>query len=319
MYSGVQAVMSNLSQINLFPDGLLPVAVILNPALVPSDIDIVEADIANNLTSRGCAVRFFRTVTTCPVSDFAYEAVRSGAKLVIAAGGDGTIMEVVNALVGTGIPVGIIPLGTGNLLATNLGLPYTIDEALDVAVTGVDRPIDLVKINNGDHYFAIMGGIGFDAKIMEDTDRPTKQRIGRLAYVWTALKNLQGQLFEAEIAIDNTSAISVQAKSLLIANMGKLDANINAFPEAVPDNGLMQLGILTASNVTDFARLFANALVVGAPQEDPSFAVYNCKKLEIQLKSPQPFEYDGETAGEISHLIAEVVPHAICIRSPRNG
>jgi diacylglycerol kinase (ATP) len=244
-------------------------------------------------------------------------ALERGFDLVVAAGGDGTIMEVANALIDADVPLGIIPLGTGNLLAFNLNIPFQIREALRVIVSDTERTIDIIRVNHGEHFFAIMGGIGFDAKVMDDTDRDSKHRFGRLAYLWTAVQNLEGELFEAILSMDDGEPESVRAKSILIANMGQLGPNVNAFPGVDPDSGIMQVGILKASHAADFARLVAKTVVDGSPADDPFFDVYSCRSLTVTLNSPQPFEYDGNVIGMVSDLTADVMPHALRVRIPK--
>ena len=136
----------------------------------------------------------------------AEQAAVSGADLVMVCGGDGTVREVCAELAGTGIPVGIIPAGTGNLLARNLDIPLYLRSAIDVALNGQDRAIDLVKVggdNIEDTHFMVMAGMGFDAAIMEGVNEDIKKKIGWVAYVVSGLKSLMFPAIKVEIQIDD--------------------------------------------------------------------------------------------------------------------
>jgi diacylglycerol kinase (ATP) len=292
------------------------VTVIINPVSCSTGLELTRQQMIAKFATYGVIPNFVETLESTPATNIALEAIRNGAELIVAAGGDGTIMEAVNALVGSTIPIAIIPLGTGNLLALNLGLPLSIDGAIETAMTGEERLIDLVKVNGGQHYFAIMGGIGFDAQVMDDTDRASKQRFGRLAYIWTAIKNLEGNMFEARIQIDDHEPITDDLKSILIANMGLIGPNFSAFPDALPDDGFIRVGLLKASSATEFIRLVATAVAEGTPEPDPAFDVYTCKSVRVWLKEPQLYEYDGDLEGTITELFAEISPKSLRIMSP---
>ena len=124
---------------------------------------------------------------------------------MLVCGGDGTVREVCAELAGTGIPVGIVPAGTGNLLARNLDIPLYIRAAIDVALTGQDRAIDLVEVSGDgfeDTHFMVMAGMGFDAAIMEGVNEDIKKRVGWLAYVLSALKSLMFPAVKVEVSVD---------------------------------------------------------------------------------------------------------------------
>ena len=118
----------------------------------------------------------------------ASEAVRSGVDLVLASGGDGTVTACAGGVAGSGVPLGVLPCGTGNLLARNLGLPLSLDEALTVALTGSDRRLDVGIAN--DRPFVVMAGIGFDAEMLAGASEQLKKRLGWAAYMVSALRHL---------------------------------------------------------------------------------------------------------------------------------
>lgn len=292
------------------------VAVIINPVSCPNGVEARKNEIIPVLQERGWQVQVYETCAPEGALPEAKRAVEAGADLIIVAGGDGTVMEAMNALIGTEIPIAIVPAGTGNLLALNLGIPWDTPRALEIALTGEPKPIDLVQVDNGKKYFAIMGGVGYDAKIMEETDRKTKQKIGRLAYIWTALKNLRGQRFPVTLSIDGAKATRQMAKSVLVANMGQILPKIKVFPEARPDDGLIEVGVLKASTVGDFLRLTFRA-ILGRPAEDPAFDAYQAHEISLTLHRKEPLQLDGDPITEVRRLDLKVAPGAIHVMMPR--
>ena len=159
---------------------MMRAAIIVNPAT--ADEPALRESAAKTLAAAGWSTPFWlETTPDDPGLGMAEAAVAAGVQLVVICGGDGTIMACLGALVGTDVPVALVPLGTGNLLARNLGVPTEFADALAVAVNGVDRRIDLGRV--GDQRFAVMAGIGFDAAMMADASEDMKRLAGWPAYV----------------------------------------------------------------------------------------------------------------------------------------
>ena len=156
-------------------------ALIVNPTKV-DDVEALHRQVAQRCAAHGApAPDLLETTPDDAGEGMAREAVRQGATLVLAAGGDGTVQATCCGLHSTGVALGLLPLGTGNLLARNLGLPLDLDDALEVALTGRDRVLDLAHVTVGDApqtCFAVMAGLGFDAAMMADAPEGLKAAVG---------------------------------------------------------------------------------------------------------------------------------------------
>ena len=166
-------------------------AVIYNPTKIS---DKFRTLVEENLQRKGWGnTLWLETSVEDPGRAMTRQAVAEQVDLVIGAGGDGTIRYVADGLAHTGIPLGLVPAGTGNLLARNLDLPLEEVDAIEVALGGQVRQLDLVKITVDDRepeHFAVMAGIGIDAMIMDETDEDLKDKVGSAAYFVAAAKAL---------------------------------------------------------------------------------------------------------------------------------
>ena len=178
----------------------------------------------------------------------AAHGVDAGVDVVVAVGGDGAVLQVVNALAETKVALGIIPMGTGNLLAGNLGIPHQLDRAVDVLVNGHHRRIDLGRVTVGgkDHDFTVACGVGFDARVMQATDTREKRRLGKLAYLVQAIRQAQHvRDVTHEITLDGRRS-SRKATQVLIANFGQMGSLVETRREIQPDDGLLDVIVVRA-------------------------------------------------------------------------
>jgi diacylglycerol kinase (ATP) len=174
--------------------------------------------------------------------------VEAGVDVVVAVGGDGAVLQVVNALADTTVALGIIPMGTGNLLAGNLRIPRRLDRAVSVIVGGRHRRIDLGRVTVGgkDHDFAVACGVGFDARVMQATGAAEKRRLGKLAYVVRAIGQVRHvRDVKHEITLDGARS-TTEATQVFIANFGQMGSLIKPRREIQPDDGLLDVIIVRA-------------------------------------------------------------------------
>jgi len=178
-------------------------------------------------------------------------ALAEGVELVFAWGGDGTVQRCVDVLAGTTVSLAIIPAGTANLFATNLGIPKDIGEAVAIGLRGERRSLDVGRLNS--ERFAVMAGAGFDATMIRDAgDGGLKERLGRVAYVWSGSENLRAKPFRAKIAVDGAGWYKGKASCILLGNMGKLFGGVEAFEDARPDDGKLDVGVVTADGPVEW-------------------------------------------------------------------
>jgi diacylglycerol kinase (ATP) len=247
-------------------------------------------------------------------------AVAEQVGLVIAAGGDGTIRLVADGLAGTGIPMGLIPAGTGNLLARNLGVPLDEVAALEVAVAGRRRRIDLVELTvdgGRPEHFAVMAGIGVDAMIMDETDPRLKDAIGWGAYFFAAGKALRRAPVPLTFQIDGRRPAKRRAMVCLIGNVGTVTGNLTLIPGSSPTDGLLDLCIASPHRILHWVRLLLR-LITRRPQKDDRVDQYSGKTVTVTIHGAgrESYQLDGDVIGVAGHLVARIKPGALTVCVP---
>lgn len=292
------------------------VAVIVNP-IKKTDVDIRSLVDGICRDAGWDEPMWLETTKEDPGRGMARQAVEEGVDLVIAAGGDGTVRCVAAELAGTDTPLGLLPLGTGNLLARNLEIP--VDDpaaAVTAALTGADRNIDVVHVTldralKGD-VFLVMAGLGYDAALMGDTNDELKDRVGWLAYVDAGIRNLPGKPVKSTIRLDGGKEIHGHARSVMGGNCGKIMGGLEIFPGARLDDGL--LDVMTMSPKGRFGWFSVVAGLLSRGKGSTSVDYYQCKEAEIFTEVPQEFEVDGDHLGKASHVAFRVDPSALRVR-----
>jgi YegS/Rv2252/BmrU family lipid kinase len=244
-------------------------------------------------------------------------AVERGADVVFVWGGDGMVQRSIDAMASLPekrrVPLAIVPAGTANLLASNLGIEQEIDVAVAVGLHGARRPLD-VGVMNGEH-FAVMGGTGFDALLMGDVDSGSKSRFGRLAYVWSGTKYLRMKRFDARIKVDGKKWFKGRAACVLVGNVGRIFGGVELFPDATPDDGELCVGVVTAHGAVQWARALARA-VAGDAAKSPLVRTTSGRKIRVDLGRKMPYELDGGARTKTERLKIDVEYHAIEVCVP---
>ena len=274
---------------------------------------------AKQLKSAGWSVEQELVVTKGQLRSGAARAVKRGADAVIAVGGDGAVLQVVQSLAGTQVALGIIPMGTGNLLAGNLDIPKGVDDAVKVLVDGGRRKIDLGRLSAGGKrtMFAVACGVGFDAQVMASTDPEEKQRLGKLAYVVSAIRR-QGEIrdVEYEVTLDGVRK-SMDATQILIANFGGMGDGVKTRLEVEPDDGLLDVLVIRASGPMGGLLAGWEALRQDEPGESPEGHVFRtrARKVRVSTAKRRLVETDGSVAGK-TPIRVSVRPGALTVLVP---
>ena len=294
-------------------------AIIFNPAKIVDWVTF-RRHVEYELQTRGW-VRplWLETTVDDPGRAMTEQAVAEGVDLVLGAGGDGTIRVICAGLAGSGIPFGLIPAGTGNLLARNIGIPLDHAAALDVAFDGVDKGVDLVEIRvdggEPDH-FAVMGGIGIDAVIMEGTNADLKKAVGSAAYFVSAAQHANHPALHATITVDDRPPIRRRAHVIVVGNVGYLQANIPLIPDAKYDDGLLDVLIASPRSARDWVRITTRVLT-RQRRSDEQLDRITGRRVTITVEERDQYQLDGDTVGECGTMVAEIKPGALILRVPR--
>lgn len=311
----------------------LPAVVVFNPAL--PGLDALKKTVATAQKKAGLPETIW-----VPAS---YEnggltvsvgKVLSKVSAVLVAGGDGLVRSVAEILQGTDVPLGIIPLGTGNLLARNLGLPV-LDRAKCVAIAlgNHHRRIDLARAElvgeeTTAHVFAVMAGIGIDADMAAGTSVTKKRRFGWLAYVRPIVRSLaQNRQQEMAFLLDDQPPVMFKAHTAIVGNCGTLTANLLLMPDAVLDDGLLNIVVLNPKYLSGWTHIWSRLAIGGALNQTkagrrildlaPEIKTLRYDKLRsvtITLKEPQAVQLDGDSYGEINRMTVSVLPQVLSVK-----
>jgi YegS/Rv2252/BmrU family lipid kinase len=301
------------------PSAERKVAAILNPVKVddPAGFRTMVERMAEE--SGWKQVSWWETTVEDTGYQMAHEAAVSGADLVLAIGGDGTIRAVCEELAGTGVPVGIVPAGTGNLLARNLSIPLYLRAAVDVGLNGQDRAIDMVEVSGDemeDATFLVMAGMGFDAAIMEGVNEDFKAKVGWLAYVWSALKALMFPAIRVEVSVDGGAFTRHRARTIVIGNVGHLQAGMPLIPEAAIDDGQLDVVLLYPRRFLSWIPLALRVLTKNK-RTDESITRMSGREVVVRTSSPAPRQLDGDLLAPGKELRASCIHGRLLVRVPR--
>jgi diacylglycerol kinase (ATP) len=240
-------------------------------------------------------------------------ALEEGVDLLFVWGGDGMVQRCLDAIGDEPVTVAILPAGTANLLATNLGIPIDLEAAVQIGLHGARRTIDTGRLDG--ERFAVMAGVGLDALMIRDADGTLKDRFGRLAYIITGAKHLRSERFGAHVRIDGVTWFEGDAGCVLIGNVGSLFGGIKVFPDATPDDGQLEVGVVTAKGLTQWVRALART-AAGKADQSPFVDVTIARKIRIDLDRKMPVELDGGDRPPRRRVKVRVDPHSVTVCVP---
>lgn len=286
--------------------------VVVNPAKV-ADLGKFRAAVAEAMAERGWQPPIWlETTADDPGQVQASEAVGAGVDLVLACGGDGTVTACAEGVAGTGVPLAIVPIGTGNLLASNLGLPLDLDEALAVAFTGTDTPIDAGTANGTS--FVVMAGLGLDARMISDTSEPMKKQLGWAAYAIAAIRHLRDRPMRVTLTVDGGRPVRLRPSAVIVGNVGWLRGGIPLLPDARPDDGKLDAVALRARSLASWFAIAGHVLLRRGESGRVTRFVFT--DLVVATARPQPWELDGEFMGRTNRLVITALPGWLLLRLP---
>jgi len=366
------------------------VAFVANPS--KPDVEILRTEIlAAVADGRMPEMLWLETTVAEPGVAQARQAVAAGADVVVAIGGDGTVRAVAAGLVGTGVPMGLLPLGTGNLLARNLDLPLGNPlAALEIALTGIDKAIDVgwVRIlddgpepepepaprrpdvpgadptdldptdlapadlepadlepadeldpsrwptdtypadagghETPEHLFLVIAGLGFDAAMVADTDDGLKARVGWIAYFMSGVRHLHGRRLRALVRLDDRPPAALRLRSLLVGNCGRLPGGLTLLPDAVLDDGWLDVAAIdTRGGVAGWAQLFGEVVLQGVglraelPAKIGRIDHARARRVLVRVSTPEHVQVDGDVIGTAQALSARIQAGGLVVRVPK--
>ena len=327
-------------------------AVIVNP--VKADVAKLRAAVAAAESAAGWAKSVWLETTVAePGGGLAARAVQDGADVVLAAGGDGTVRVVAEALRNTGVPLALVPSGTGNLLARNLGLDVSasrLESLVEIAFTGVDHAIDtgVVRVERpetaapdgaadappDEHVFLVIAGIGLDAKMIANTDPELKKKVGWLAYVGAIGRVLvDTEVLRVRYTLDGGETRPARVHTVLVGNCGQLPGNIALLPDAEVDDGLLDIVALRPEGFFGWSRVlwtivWENGVLRRSSAGRKLLNLRNRpvralrylrgRRFAVHLDRAEEFELDGDEFGLVTSFEARVDPASLLVRLPRD-
>ncbi len=286
------------------------VAVVFNPTSGTEPAAVRAALAAVGFTDPA----WLETTTDDAGAGVTREAIAEGVALVIAAGGDGTVMACVTAVAGTGVPLAVLPIGTGNLLARNYDIPLELAAAAEVAAAGAHRRVDVGVID--DERFAVMAGMGFDAAMLRDAPPTLKSRLGWPAYIVSGLRNVRrGPMTRFDLRLDGGPPVRRRGRGVLVGNVGRLQGGLPVLPDARGDDGLLDIAVLAPRRLRDWAGLGTRIVLRRRPRPE-QLETWRADRVEVRAGRPLPVQLDGDVRPSTDRLLVQAQPGALTLCVP---
>jgi len=331
-------------------------AIVINRTLV-RDLGRFRRRCREAAAASGWEPSFLETTVDERGLGLARAAVAAGARMVVAAGGDGTVRACAHALAGTQVPLAIVPLGTANLLARALGVPARIGGALAAGFGGHERRIDLAAAQTADDgagrddveaapsrdgadagvgairdtdpiadgaagrevlTVAAMAGMGLDAEVVAATPRLLKRQAGWGSYALAGIAHLPGHGHCFTVRLDDGQPLARRARCVVVGNAGLLPGGFVLLPRARLDDGVLDVGILAPSGPAGWLRV-AQRVLTHSGRDCPQLERHQALRVEIRATEELPREVDGEVIAPGRSLTVTLVRHALTVRVPSPG
>ncbi|TKJ98260.1 transcriptional regulator [Plantibacter flavus] len=312
-------------------------AVVVNPSKV--DIKVLRSVVAAAESTHGLAPStWHETSAKDDGRGASAAAIASAPSVILVAGGDGTLRVAAEAIASTGIPLGLVPAGTGNLFARALGLPLgDLKRSVDIACSGRDQVVDVGQVSlgrsdgtNRDEVFLVMAGIGLDAHMAGHTNERLKRRIGWLAYSDPIARSIIGnRQFDLHYRLDDRPEAAARAHTIIVGNSGTLTGGVLLLPEAVVDDGLLDAVMLRPGKGPGWGnigyRLTFNRMLhrtrfgrlVGRFSPKARAISYaQARTMHLRLEEPQEIQLDGDSHGSVISVSLTNLHHALIVRVP---
>lgn len=291
--------------------------VIHNPAAGSRHPERLRRRVEAILAKRQVEFGYAYTESRGHATDLANDAVESGYDCIVAAGGDGTVLEVVSALVDSDAALALLPVGTGNQLAANMRLPKRVDRSIEVALNGGLRKIDVGMIEG--QPFTCIAGAGFDADVVRP-DSSLKRRLGYLAYVHAAAAAaFSPKPSDLRIVVDGEETecrgIGVEVANMPGITAPMLPRPVDLVPDGKPDDGLLDVCVLAVETTIDFVSAITS-IMTGRMARDPRLRYYRGREIRVEADPPLTVQIDGERLGSTTPFVATVKPGALNLVVP---
>jgi diacylglycerol kinase family enzyme len=297
------------------------VAVILNPIKARSGE-------AKATIQRACLTAgwdepvFYETTAEDPGFSQARAALADKPDVVLVGGGDGTVRVVAESLARTGVAMGLVPLGTGNLLARNVDLDVNdLHGNVQTALFGHQRYIDTARMgiensrtgHSSEHVFLVIAGIGMDAEVLADTNAGLKKTLGWLAYTEAGMRHLPGRRKKISISLDGSPDQVRNVRSILFANCGLVPGGIDFIPQAMIDDGMLDVVVMSPRSAIGWLLMYVKIMFKHSGKL-PIMTIYRSGSVIIKCPEPMPTQLDGDTTGEATKVTVQVEPRSLLIR-----
>ncbi|MGG5172477.1 diacylglycerol/lipid kinase family protein [Pseudarthrobacter sp. J1738] len=302
------------------------VAVVINPSKLRAEEAL--STIIRSATLAGWETPlFFETTVEDPGYSQTRRALEAGVDVVIAGGGDGTVRAVAEVLSGTDVAMGLLPLGTGNLLGRNLDIDVgDLYAAVQTALFGSQRFIDTARIKiansvtkeSSQHTFLVIAGIGLDAEVVGDTKDDLKKAVGWLAYTEAGVRHLPGRRKTVTISLDDEPEQKRKIRSVLFANCGLIPGGIDFIPGAMIDDGQLDVVVMSPRSAIGWLAMYGK-IVFKHKHDLPMMNFYSARKITIRSAEPMETQLDGDPSGAATEVTVEVDPRSLLVRVKNNS